>query len=364
MIDFPARHTFGWGNWLEGLLSDLDSRGEPLPPGERLCIFYGIPQNVNSLFDPEQAAALFSRWDLVVFGQPMQDPDDVNHAGAVTTIARIQALNPRARVFGYVSLAVANGASSALTDQQVRDRIDAWQATGVDGMLLDEFGFDYEVSRTRQNMAVDYCHALGMVCLVNVWNQVDAFAVTAAEAQTVDSFRGDTAALWAAFNPTNTASTATATDYTLLETWVANTDFGAYAPNGIAGVFNIRHRARHARYFRAALGVKWLGASVVNYGTHTLNEAQAFFDLTQAFAKMCGADGWGVDALNYSSSAPAGNLGVIKAWDFDRTGTSRLPDYQVALDSLTLTRQDLRLRLSGTNVNPGLSVWTITDLGA
>jgi hypothetical protein len=363
MALFPPRHTFGWGNQIEALLTDLYERGEPLPPGERLCIYYGIPQNVNSLFDPEQAAALFSRWDLVVFGQPMQDPNNVDHAGAVETIARIRAMNPRAVVFGYVSLAEANGVSAPLTDQQVRDQIDAWQATGVTGMLLDEYGFDYEVPRSRQNMAVDYTHDLGMRVLVNVWNQVDAFAVTAAEALEVDPFRGDTTALWNEFNPANTASTIAAGDYTLLETWIVNTDFAAYDPNGVAGVFNIRHRARHARYFRDLLGVKWLGASVVNYGDTTTEQQQGFFDLTEAFARICGADGWGVDALNYSASLPVGNLGVVKAWNFDRSPLPKTPDYHVTGDSLTLTRQDLRLRLTGTDVNPGLSTWTITDLG-
>jgi hypothetical protein len=364
MVEFPPRHSFGWGNQIEGLFTDLDARGEPHPPGERLCIYYGIPQNVNSLFDPEQAAALFSRWDLIVFGQPMQDPNDVNHAGAVTTIARIQTMNPRARVFGYVSIAVANGASAALTDQEVRARIDAWAATGVDGLLVDEAGFDYQVPRARQNMAVTYIHNLGLVALVNVWNQVDFFATTAAEAQEVDPFRGDTTALWNTYNPGNVATVAGPTDFTLLETWIVNTDFDAYDPNGIAGIFNIRHRARHARYFRDLWGVRWLGASVVNYGTTTGGDAQDFFDLTQAFARMCGADGWGVDALNYSSTGPSGNLGVVKAWDFDRSGVPKEPEYHVSNDSLTLTRQDLRSRLTGTSDQPGQSTWTITTLGA
>lgn len=359
-IDFPAPLEHGWRPWLEGLLTNLDERGEPHAPGERLCIFYGIPQNVNELFDPEQAAALFSRWDLVVFGQPIQDPEGVDYPGAVQTITRIKQMNPRARVFGYVSLGVT---TANLTDQQIRDQIDAFHTMGVTGMLLDEYGFDYHVSRIRQNAAVDYCHQLGLAVLVNAWIQVEAFAATLAEAVAVDSFVDQVR--FAQYNPGNTPPTIAAGDYTLLETWIVNTEFADYDPNGVAGIFNIRHRARHARYFRNTLGVKWLGASVINYGDPAITpeQEQAFFDLTEAFALVCGADGWGVDAFNYSSSLPAGNLGVVRAWNFDRRPYTRLPDYHVSLDSLTLTRQDLRLRLSGTNVNPGQSVWTITDLG-
>ena len=370
MIDFPEPLEHGWRAWLEELLTDLNDRGEPHTAGERLVIYYGIPQNVNELFDPTQAGALFSRWDLVVFGQPMQNPADVNHAGAVATIAKIHEFNPRARVFGYVSVAVANGAGTPLTDQQILDQVDAWQVMGVDGMLLDEFGFDYDVPRVRQNMVLDYVHNQDvagtenrrMVALVNAWVQADAFAPSKAAALVVDPFIVQ--ADHDQFNPSNIPSTAKPGDYTLLETWVVNTDFAAYDPNHVAGVFNIRNRAAHARHYRDELGVKWLGASVVNYGTTPSVDAQGYFDLTEAFAKVCGADGWGVDALNYSSSLPVGNLGVVKAWDFDRAGFSRTPDYHVSLDSLTLTRQDLRLRLSGTDVNPGLSTWTITDLGA
>lgn len=357
MIDFPARHTFGWGNWLEGLLSDLDSRAEPLPPGERLCIYYSYPTGVNSLFSVERSAQLFSRFDLVVFSQPLQEPDHEEHANTVAVAARIHELNPRAKVFGYVSCAVANGASLALTDQQIRDQIDDWQATGVRGVLLDEFGFNYQVPRTRQNMAIDYCHALGLTCLINTWVQADAFAPNKAAALAVDPFIVQ--AQHDAYNPTGIPTTIAATDYALLESWVAHTSFYP-GPAHLADIFNIEARARHASHYRDTLGVRWLGSSQVNYGTTSDEDALAYMRLTQSFARLFGADGWATDAHEYSAELTPGNFAVVKPWTFDRRPQVRDVAPWIAGDFLTLNRQDLQLTLTGTSTAPG-SAWTAVE---
>lgn len=354
----PDLGTFGWQGAVENVLKSVP--GEH-PPGERLVIYYSIPTGVNSLFSVERAAQLFSRWDLIVFGQPLQDAGNADHANTVAVIARIHELHPGAKLFGYVSCSVANGASAALTDAQIRAQVDAWEDMGVDGMLLDEFGFDYDVPRTRQNMVIDHVHDAGLVCLINAWVQADAFAPNKAAALAVDpnivQSDHDT------FNPGGVATHADGRDYTLLETWVAHTEFYP-APAHVASIFNIRARADHARHYRTALGVRWIGGSVVNYGTTTAEQQQAYFDLTQAFARVFGADGWAVDALNYSSTAPAGNLGVVKAWSYDRTSLPRDAAYWIddtaPDDWLTLNRQDLLLTLTGTSTAAG-TAWTFSE---
>ena len=354
---------YGWQSNIEHVLNSV--AGEH-PPGERLVIYYSYPSGVNSVFSTERAAQLFSRWDLIVFGQPLQEPDHEEHDNAVAVIEKIHEYHPGAKVFGYVSLAVANGASAALTDQEIQDRIDAWQVMGCDGMLLDEYGFDYQVPRTRQNMALDYVHEQDvldglpgqkMVALVNAWVQADAFAPDKASALAVDP--NIVTANHDAYNPDGIPSTATTGDYTLLETWVAHTEF--YPGNHIASIFNIKNRADHARHYRTELGVKPLGGSVVNYGTTTGAEQLAYFQLTEAFARMFGLDGWAVDALDYSANVA--NLAVVKSWPYNRGPLPRAPEYWMddtaPDDWLTFIRHDLGLKITGTSTTAGESTWTI-----
>lgn len=351
----------GWPAQINESLRNLDARidGQE-PPGERLIIYYSYPTGVNELFSVERAAQLFSRWDLIVFGQPLQDPEHEEHDNAVAVIERIHELHPTAKVFGYVSVRVSTQAAPApapLTDQQIRDQIDAWQEMGVDGMLLDEFGFNYAVPRTRQNMAIDHVHNAGMVCLINAWIQADAFAPSKAAAVAVDPFVNQEH--HDLYNPGGIPSRIQPGDYTLLETWVAHTNFYP-GPAHLADVFNIEARARHARHYRDVLGVKWLGSSQVNYGSTSNEAARSHFELTQAFARLFGADGWATDAHEYSAETTDGNLAVVKPWAFDRRPLNRAPAPWIANDFLTLDRQDLQLTLTGTSTAPG-SPWTFTE---
>lgn len=357
MLNFPAYLARGWHTWLQGVLQAHEDRGEPQPAGERLCIYYSYPTGVNSLFSIERAAQLFSRYDIVVFSQPLQEPDHEEHANTVAVAASIHELNPRAKVFGYVSCAVANGASPALTDQEIVDQIDAWDATGVRGVLLDEFGFNYSVPRVRQNMAIDYCHDKDLTCLINAWVQADAFAPDKAAALAVDPFivqaQHDT------YNPAGIPSTIGAGDYSLLETWIAHTAFYP-GPAHLADIFNIEARARHASHYRDTLGVRWLGSSQVNFGTTSDEDALAYMRLTEAFSRLFGADGWATDAHEYSAEPTAGNFAVVKPWTFDRRPQVRDAAPWIAGDFLTLNRQDLQLTLTGTSTAPG-SAWTATE---
>lgn len=363
-ITTPELDQDPWDGTLNAALRNLDARAETHPPGERLIIYYSYPTGANNLFSVDRVAALFSRWDLVVFGQPLQEQEHEEHANAVAVIAKIHAFNPAAKVFGYVSLALGNGDSAPLTDAEIRARVDAWAAMGVDGMLLDEAGGEYLVTRSRQNMALDYVHDQDLVALLNVWVQPDVFCPHVDElpadltAELVDRF--------SVVNPGNIASTALPGDYTLLESWVVATDFDFYQPNGLASIYAIRNRADHARRYRADLGVKWLGSGTVDYGPGmTAAERRSLFNLNEDFARLFGADGWGIDALDYASNtspSTPGNLAAVQPWGFDRAPLPRNAAYDITFDWLHLARHDLQLTLDGTSVEPGEAVWTSSNV--
>lgn len=329
-------------------------------PGERLIIYYAIPANVNLVFDVERAAQIFSRWDLIVFGEGLQEPASPDHASTVSVIARIKVLNPKAKIFGYVSLGVT---TVNLSEAVMKDKVDKWKTTGADGMLLDEFGYDYQVPRARQNTMIDYVHGKSMACLINVWNQVEAFAPNGAAAFAVDP--NTIIGTHTTYNPGGVPTTATAGDYTLLEAWIVHTDFGAYNPNHIASIFNIRARADHVRFYRDAIGIKGLGSSVVNYDTTTDAKATEYFQLTEDFSRLFGLDGWGTDALNYSATGGAGNLAQVKMWEYDRDPFVRDAGYWLDAtppdDWLTFKRDDLPLTMSGTSTTAGVGEWTSSD---
>ena len=47
---------------------------------------------------------------------------------------------------------------------------------GVHGVFLDEAGYDFGVTRVRQNAIVDYIHGRGLQAFVNAYNPDDVFS--------------------------------------------------------------------------------------------------------------------------------------------------------------------------------------------
>jgi hypothetical protein len=149
----------------------------------RLAIYYGIPSLVNGAQgDRVRAAAVFGEYDVVVFGDGLEFPDVVTGrtpAGAGpderrNTAGIIRLLSAGVRkpaVFGYIDL----GNSQNLSQREIERRIALWRDMGVGGIFFDEAGFDFGVSRARQNAAVDAVHAAGLRVFMNAFNPDDVF---------------------------------------------------------------------------------------------------------------------------------------------------------------------------------------------
>ena len=140
-----------------------------------LAVYYGYPSLVNGAKgDIEKAAAAFSIYDVVVFGDGLEFPDHqasrmaqgdpAEHQKVVQIIAAMKRRNPKIRVFGYVPL----GDYQHLSEEQIQERIGLWKPMGVAGIFLDEGSFDYGIlTRERQNKAVNYVHQLGLSAFMN-----------------------------------------------------------------------------------------------------------------------------------------------------------------------------------------------------
>lgn len=143
-------------------------------PGD-LLIYYSYPSQINGATTISQAAGEFAVYDIAVIGDGLQDgPGDPNpHPDHAATIQIINSsITDGTLFFGYIDLGVT---TDNLPLSEIERRVDAWQAMGIDGIFLDDFGYDYGTTRIRQNDAVDYIHTKGLPVCANGWSPDDCF---------------------------------------------------------------------------------------------------------------------------------------------------------------------------------------------
>ena len=279
----------------DSAINEIQSNISELTPKasqKRTVIYYASPISVNGTFDEEEAAQVFSRFDVIVFGDGLADTGHGDYASTLAIISRIKELHPKVEIFGYVDLGVSTNNHSIPT---MEGMVDDWDTAGATGIFLDDAGYDFQTSRDRQNSMIDYVHGLGMNVFINAWNQDDLCS------SDVD----------ATYNPSGTATTLNDQDYVLLESWVINTN--AYT-NDYATMSDIKTRADNAVAYRESIGVRWIGTGLVEYSLTDEVRQQHLFDVNEAAAHIFGADGYGLDAYMYSASGA--DVAVVKPWVF------------------------------------------------
>lgn len=238
-----------------------------------LLIFYGWPSVINQAAGPAAAAAEYARYDFVVLGAgpEVATHPDHNRTAALLAEPALQGTF----VFGYVTLGLA---SVNLSLEEVRSHIEAWQAIGADGIFFDEFGYDFGVTRERQNAAVDYAHSLGMPVMANAWEPADVFGREAGPP-----------------NPEGRAPSLGAGDYYLSESYfVMDGRYTAEAPR-------LAKASRLAAY-QAALGFSVM--SIATAGPAGYDEEMFFAAWRGAAADGHVATGWGEYLFSVDGRAP------------------------------------------------------------
>jgi hypothetical protein len=149
----------------------------------RLAIYYGYPSLVNKARgDAARAVASFADYDIVVLGDGLE-VDGVQgargagreeHAFTIRLIDRLQVVGRAPEVLGYIDL----GRTQHLTLREITGRLAAWARMGAAGVLLDEAGYDFGVTRERQNAAVETAHAFGLAVCLNAFDPNDVFSTT------------------------------------------------------------------------------------------------------------------------------------------------------------------------------------------
>ena len=144
----------------------------PINTPKRLAIYYAWPSYVNGAGgNITQATAVFTHFDLVVFGDGLEHPTHPDHTNTRAIINRLEANG--VEVFGYIDLGVTTQNLSCIT---LTTYVDEWAAMGVTGIFLDNAGHDFGVDRSRLRCAVDYIHSQGLKVFINAWEPDDVFA--------------------------------------------------------------------------------------------------------------------------------------------------------------------------------------------
>lgn len=159
---------------------------------KNLGIFYGWPTAINGVHNidwdnrVQLASAEIAKYDRMILGETLEDPEHGDHENTKTIIATVHAGGTGTQIFGYICTGTCGGANPSST--VINANIDQWKAMAVDGVFLDEAGFDFNQTqapdanantRARLVSALNHAHSLGLKVMVNAWNADDIFVAEA-----------------------------------------------------------------------------------------------------------------------------------------------------------------------------------------
>lgn len=270
-------NKFGW--------HDINVRQNRYNRPLDLLIYYGYPNSFNSSsnsWNNELVAQEMSKYNLIVFGNGVQDPSHPDYANTSVILPRIKELNPRAKIFGYVSI------NQEITPFQTA--VDQWDTLVIHGIFLDEAGYDYGRTRGEFNTRVDYVHnrTNSNLCFANAWN-TDHILGTVDDASYPNS----------TYNTSQDESNLTENDWVLLESWPVNTT--AYSGNsGYESASDWYTRGEKVIGLRSTYKVNFAGSCVIDNGDVN---GQDLFNFGFISSLMYSLEGFGTSDTNYGSGA-------------------------------------------------------------
>jgi hypothetical protein len=301
-----------------------------------LLIFYSPPNIMNGRYSDDYAAGVIARHTDVILGSGLQQSGNPYHASTVAIIQKVAALGTGTTCWGYIDLGIING-SSNLSISTLQTQIDEWIAIGATGIFCDLVGYDYGVSRDRQNTIINYIHGKGVGAFLNVWNIDDLLSP----------------AYHMTFNPGSTPTAANSTDSMLLESWICNSD--AYGSPYFATFSDIKTRGDKAVAYRSSMGIRLLATSIYSHSNHTAQELRDMYEYTNAFARIWRLDGSGLAASNYGSTGI--DIGVVKPMFSELRSTPLRPNAPYSLNN-TWTQADATDIGLSVIYDPGTSTYT------
>ena len=227
---------------LKNSIQDLYNKIDTTNNGKKsLLIYYGFPIAYNGIWTTEGVIGEISKFDYFVCGDTYQQPTHVEFASTSTIVNGVRALGTK--VYGYVPIGV-NTENRPMAN--LKTAVDQWIALGVDGIFLDEFGFDYGNTRQRQIDVVNFIHSKGLPICANAWVIEEFVCDTLAETGWASGDWKYTR--WQTCNPTDLPSPKMPGDFYMFENF-------CYSHLGPTAVWDTQERAQVASALAKAKNV-------------------------------------------------------------------------------------------------------------
>ncbi len=242
-----------------------------------VCIFLGNPIIFNGAVSKAQAANEFLYYDHVVFGPNLENSANPDYNNFKELIAYIRASRD-IKLYGYIDVGVI---TSNFNLTQIETKISAWDVLGVDGVFLYNFGYDFGVSRARQNDIINFLHSRELSAFVQSTHAVDTFG----------------SAYNAQYNPDYTNSLIDKRDIYLHENIAVDT-------TSVNAYINSIEYAKSLITYRNNLGTKIFGVATIDHN-QTQEVAQSYFDYAQSVAILCSYDAFYAVTEDYGINSNA-----------------------------------------------------------
>lgn len=260
---------------------------------KELLIYYGWPNSFNSSqnsWNNELVAQDMATYDLVVLGSGLEDPSHGDYANTKVVIPRIKSLNPATKVFGYVTV-----------DQDYGDftgKVNQWGVIGgVDGIFMDEAGYDFGKTRSEFNQRVDYVHDRTSMntCFANAWNTNHILGT-----ENDPSYPNST------YNDSSAESNLTNTDWILLESFPINTTSYS-SSDGHESASDWASRGVTMQSLRDTYGVNFASAGIIDNDTTLSGDDLFKFGYVSALM-------WSLEAYGTSDDGYAASSAAVTRW--------------------------------------------------
>lgn len=299
------------GTDIKDIRTSLQSLGgtSGVPALNKLLVYYGYPISFKGIYTNQGVIdEIGNNYKYWVVGDGLGNAAHEEYASTVAIVTGVRAKG--VKVYGYVPIGQS---TSNLTMAQIQAKIDEWTVVGVDGIFLDEFGFDYQNTRTRQVDAVNYVKSKGLPYCANAWT-VEDFAID--DIANVPWPSNDWRYVnFQTYNPTNMILPRASTDSYMFE------NFG-FSHEGLANVFDMHERALNVQALATSKNFNvWALAVFGENPAGTLNKTKigTFKDVDQCGAyitanaylfdfNIVGAGGFSFGAGGTPIEAPLYNL--------------------------------------------------------
>jgi len=252
-----------------------------------LLIYYGWLNSFNSAengWSNEAVAQDMAKYEIIVFGDGIQDPGHGDFTNASGIISRIKTINPNTMIFGYVTVDQTQGNFETKAGQ--------WDDLGVYGIFMDEAGYDYGTTRSGLNERIDFVHNQSSAnkCFVNAW-AVDHIIGTENDATYPNT----------TYNPNLDESNLTQNDWYLLESFPINTTaYTTSTPDGYESRTDWAYRGSRAIINRNTYAINVAAVGII---ANNNSIAQDLFDFGYTSSLMWSLEAFGTSDTSYAASS-------------------------------------------------------------